>query len=362
MRPPSLPATAPSQTPPKQVPPAPTLGFAAHTRRYFKASRWSVWFWIPNLLWMILVASLLKPILGVSGLVQSGFIAVIVAAIAGVAFIFFRFGSYFVLRRKEFPERPRSLTAKCAFGGSLLSIAFFGLAIAEKFAANEGILVSQVPSLKPLQTKFISTLTTKEDQAIGDEVNRQPADAPGDRINASNAIGEQGPSDWADDLAGSTTSRNDYPEPEPIRNFRTQTAPSSSTAGAVSIQGSTPALQSMAIPESFLATDRSIPPPGGTFSANLNPFASTRALSSPTASNGLSESNDNSVSYSEYSKAGQASELEAALGIDSRVLADRMTLETVPTPGGSFGEVLRIREDENLWGGSQIAPPPGGVF
>lgn len=264
-----------------------------------------------------------------------------------------RFAAYLFKGEKALPPRPRSRMAKVGYGGLICSCAVFALAIAENFSAKEGLLVSSVGPLQDVQAKLIGTPANE-----GNEPSTTSEQQDGEAGEDSSRASEKGL------FAGIVGSLIGAAETQSATNVnssgtsRSQTGNSSDAVlAALEPKPVTSWMQDNERPTGATtnASVKKMPQPGGTYSARLTSIDQTVSVAS-VADSGTSQSSK---------LLDSANEFEAAIGLDGRATANKLTAqsdnETVPTPGGTFSERLIVPLGAKVHGSfSEIQP--GGSF
>jgi hypothetical protein len=305
-----------------------TLGLIAYVRRYFRATRWPAMLWCFFSLVVLLLASPLKPILGLSGLVIGCAISAAISLSAFSWFVLGRVREHLFRKQKSLPQQPRCRLARLAYGGFFLTVGLLVLSIIESFSAAEGIVASKVAPIGKLQAQILESV-------YGDKAADRLAgiDRTADGSTDQSAFEPEGK------VAGDETALS--VAPQPITSWADDQ------------------VEQSAVETRFgsLANSSGIASPGGSFSAQLTPFDVPVVLGSADASSMSGESLVPTVLIQK-----QASEIEAALGFAGRATAELFSRDTTPERGGAFSEALRVPTDAILFGGDHLPPDPGGVF
>lgn len=165
-----------SSQPPSGGSGAVPLGLVNYTRTYFRATRWSLWLWLPVALLMVALLSFLKPVLPANGLFFTAATMIGVSVAAMTLFVSGRVAVYLFKSQRTLPPKPRSWMARVACGGLVCSIALFVLAAAENFTPDEGLLVAGVQTLKSFQVKLLDP--TVDPPPITKHLRRRPTKTP----------------------------------------------------------------------------------------------------------------------------------------------------------------------------------------
>ena len=108
---------------------------------------------------------------------------------------------------------------------------------------------------------------------------------------------------------------------------------------------------------------RQLPEPGGGYSASLTPVDLNVTIPSVVS---IEEETDANTVSSSGPFLSQASEIEAAIGLDGRSTASKLTShENQPIsfePGGTFSEPLIVPLGTKIHGGAKAVAQPGGAF
>ncbi len=380
--PPISPSTQPNATPPDKIsPPEPPLiateprttnftpttrsrlGLIAYTNRYFRATRWPVWFWTPLAIAIAAVISVLKPAIGGDNLFKCAIATLAVGTVAFAGFVLTRFYEFAFCKIRALRRRPRSRMAKLSYGTFIISLYLVGLAMIESYAGPQGFLVARIPQLEIVQSHIVERL-----QGSPNDPNSTSSDGrnttsnlrtPSTRVepvtrprrsntNARNAIATKShQAVTAAGVADLASKRTPAPtvrwQPKPVRSWMSE---SSTTSGTIAADH-----------------QRELPEPGGGFSAKLTPVDLNVTIASVASIQGLTDNNSvNSVE----SSLSQVSEIEAAIGLDGRSTASKLTShENQPVlfePGGTFSEPLIVPLGTKIHGGAKATVQPGGAF
>ena len=329
------------------------LGLFGYVRSYFYATRWPLLFWIPTSLLVAAALSFFKPLLGSSGLFQTAAAMATMAIIAMILFAVTRLAAYLIKSEKSLPLNPKSRMAKLGYGGFVCSVAVLILAVAENFAAKEGLLASSIEPVKAVQARLLNAKLTndRENGARATEQNSDRKPESRDKAkegtissiiaSAKSFIGLDSPiATSGSERSGNASSVNVSVDdaglaglqPKPITSWM---------QGQNGIASNAPT--------------RSMPEPGGTFSARLTSIDLDVSIASVNGSQ--SEAPSKMLS--------SVSEVEAAIGLDGRATASKIAAqnneETASDPGGTFSEKLIVPIGAKVHGAySKIQP--GGSF
>lgn len=340
------------------------LRMIAYTNLYFRATRWPVWFWTPLSILIAAVISVLKPAIGGENLFRCAIATLSVGSVALAAFVLARFYEFVFCKARSLPRYPRSRMAKISYGTFILSLYLVGLAMIESYAGPQGILAARVPQLVIVQSRIVEKL-----QGSSDHLNSASRDGwsttsnsrtPPMRVesvtrprqsgeNERNAIATKSRQDVPNSDAADLSSKH-APAPtatlqlKPVRSWMSESSTTTSGTNAADHQ-------------------RKLPEPSGGFSALLTPVDLNVTVDSAAS---IQVGADNSLVNSVESSLSQASEIEAAIGLDGRSTASKLTShENQPVlfePGGTFSEPLIVPLGIKIHGGAKATVQPGGAF
>ncbi|WP_146390060.1 hypothetical protein [Allorhodopirellula solitaria] len=342
------------------------LGLFSFIGRYFKATRWPVWFWTPVGLLIAALISILKPAVAGVNLYQIAFASFAFGCVAFAVFALARSYDFVFRKVRTIPRRPRSKIAKLAYGGVIVSFYLAGLAVIESYAGPRGFLASRFPKLGAFQSQMLG-----ESQSL-------PADPVSSPSIPSNEVTVKSPT--------RTTPENAALRSKPrIQEQATERANAvdanrTTTASPVTTVTSTPAppskaplnpkpvrswMNSTGNSDEMVAADtpREIPEPGGGYSAKFSPNDRGAVISSGSS---IDDEPDANGGRSAGPQLTHASEIEAAIGLDGESIASKLTShEGQPIsfePGGTFSEPLIVPLGTKIHGGAKAVVQPGGAF
>jgi hypothetical protein len=161
-----LPASVPPPISTSSCPPQ-KLSLLPYLRRHWQETRGS-WFF-PTLIGVLAVPglSLLKPLIGFSGVAYAATGCMGLSVVCFTLYLFKRLGAYILGGERSVTDKSHSLLAPLARGGMLLGLCMLApLAAAEYFIPPSGLLATVVPPLREVQRQLgIATV----DAAWGDE-------------------------------------------------------------------------------------------------------------------------------------------------------------------------------------------------
>ncbi|NLS95281.1 MAG: hypothetical protein GXX96_24335 [Planctomycetaceae bacterium] len=176
------PITPPPITPPpvipKQSPPG-QLSFGQYWSCHFAQTRGPWAFGVALGLIVVPVLSLLKPAIGMRGLVIVLVAVVVLSLTLLLIYTYQRLVAYFLTRTTELLNRPRSRIAPFGFTSLLLAIVIGPLVAGESFVPECGLLATLVPQLKEEQARLLRMKDRWEHNTTATtQLRPEPAEVP----------------------------------------------------------------------------------------------------------------------------------------------------------------------------------------